>query len=804
MKRHLFSGLFLLFSFGMGAYASQEKYVSFNDNWLFTLSDSHDYSLTTYNPEGWRQLDLPHDWTIEKPFDKNLEGCTAFTPGGIGWYSKIFKTEISENQKCYIIFDGVYNNADFWINGMRLGNHPYGYAPIWYDLTDFIEPENGINRLSVRVDHSRYADSRWYTGSGIYRNVKMLITDKLHIPVWGTFITTPVINKESASVNIRVDVENDYSEAKSGRVYTDIYDADNKKVATVSTAFNLASGEKVTLNQDVELFDPKLWDIDSPYLYIAKTYIVSGNETIGNRETRFGVRTIHFDKDKGFFLNGKNMKVKGVCLHHDAGIVGTAVPKDVWKRRLAILKAGGCNAIRTAHNPASDEFLDLCDEMGFLVQNEFYDEWDLPKDKRYNMHDKEVDYITRGHSEHFQQWAEIDLKNVMRSSRNHPCIFQWSIGNEIEWTYPGNRSATGLFGNTDRNDKMDWTLWRTPVPPNSPEVVREFWRNYPRQTFSIGKTAAKLAKWSREMDTTRYVIANLILPTSSFETGYTDVLDIAGFSYKPAQYDYLREKYPNKIKLVDKENGGLSDARNYGIPHATGEYIAFLDSDDYVELDTYEKMYNKAKEDDSDLVECDFIWEYPDRKKIDTGKIYNNKKEMLTYARVVAWNKLIKRSLIEEHKIEFPKGLRYEDVEFFYKMVPYYNKVSFVKEPLIHYIQRSSSISNTQNERTKEIFTIMDNVIKYYKENNLYEEYKTELEYTYARLLLCSSLFRITKIEDAKIRKQLLNETWTRLNNEFPNWKKNEILKKDKSAKNFYMKTVNKFTYKIYCAIFSA
>ena len=177
---------------------------------------------------------------------------------------------------------------------------------------------------------------------------------------------------------------------------------------------------------------------------------------------------------------------------------------------------------------------------------------------------------------------------------------------------------------------------------------------------------------------------------------------------------------------------------------------------------------------------------------------------MLTYARVVAWNKLIKRSLIEEHKMEFPKGLRYEDVEFFYKMVPYYNKVSFVKEPLIHYIQRSSSISNTQNERTKEIFTIMDNVIKYYKENNLYEEYKTELEYTYARLLLCSSLFRITKIEDAKIRKQLLNETWTRLNNEFPNWKKNEILKKDKSAKNFYMKTINKFTYKIYCAIFSA
>lgn len=260
----------------------------------------------------------------------------------------------------------------------------------------------------------------------------------------------------------------------------------------------------------------------------------------------------------------------------------------------------------------------------------------------------------------------------------------------------------------------------------------------------------------------------------------------------------------NRIIYVEKENGGLSDARNYGLKYATGDFIAFLDSDDYIEKNAYEEMYNKAIEENADYVECDFIWEFPNKIRVDKQYPYKNKKEMLSFVRVVAWNKLIKRQLITDNNLEFPKGLRYEDVEFFYKMVPYYNKVSFVKEPLIHYIQRSSSISNTQNERTKEIFTIMDNVIKYYKENNLYEEYKTELEYTYARLLLCSSLFRITKIEDAKIRKQLLNETWTRLNNEFPNWKKNEILKKDKSAKNFYMKTVNKFTYKIYCAIFSA
>lgn len=267
--------------------------------------------------------------------------------------------------------------------------------------------------------------------------------------------------------------------------------------------------------------------------------------------------------------------------------------------------------------------------------------------------------------------------------------------------------------------------------------------------------------------------------------------------------EIYKEKYKNKIKYLEKTNGGLSDARNFGIPHATGEYIAFLDSDDYVELDTYEKMYNKAKEENADMVECDFIWEYPNKTKIDTGIIYTNKKEMLTYARVVAWNKLIKRDLLEKYKIEFPKGLRYEDVEFFYKMVPYYNKVSFVKEPLIHYIQREFSISKVQNERTKEIFEVLDNVIKYYKNKNLYNEYKDELEYTYTRLLLCSSLFRMVKIKDKKVKKELLNTTWTNLNKKFPNWKKNKILKENKSMKNLYMKTINKITYKIYCAIFS-
>lgn len=261
------------------------------------------------------------------------------------------------------------------------------------------------------------------------------------------------------------------------------------------------------------------------------------------------------------------------------------------------------------------------------------------------------------------------------------------------------------------------------------------------------------------------------------------------------------EKYPQKIVYLKKENGGLSDARNYGMPYAKGEYIAFLDSDDYVEKDIYKEMYELAKKENSDMVECDFLWEYPNKIREDIGQTYNGKKEMLEKVRVVAWNKLIRRSILEETKIQFPKGLRYEDVEFTYKLIPYLEKVSFLKKSYIHYTQRENSIINVQNEKTKEIFTVLDNVINYYKENDLYEEYKVELEYVYTRYLLCSSLLRIVKIQDKNIRKTLLKTTWENLNTKFPNWKNNEILKKNQTLKDKYIKSVNKFTYKIYCTI---
>ena len=264
--------------------------------------------------------------------------------------------------------------------------------------------------------------------------------------------------------------------------------------------------------------------------------------------------------------------------------------------------------------------------------------------------------------------------------------------------------------------------------------------------------------------------------------------------------NYL-EKYP-KIKYLEKENGGLSDARNYGLKFATGEYVAFLDSDDYVEKNTYEEMYNLAKKEKSDMVECDFIWEYPNKIREDIGVLYSSKKEMIEKARVVAWNKLIKRNLIVENNLEFPKGLRYEDVEFTYKLIPHIKKYTYVDEILLHYVQRENSIANVQNERTAEIFEILDNVEKYYKQNNLYNEYKDAMEYNYARYLLCSSLKRITKIPNKEKRKELLEKSWESLNKKYPAWKKNKILNNNKSGKNIYMKTVNDVTFKLYSKLF--
>lgn len=266
-------------------------------------------------------------------------------------------------------------------------------------------------------------------------------------------------------------------------------------------------------------------------------------------------------------------------------------------------------------------------------------------------------------------------------------------------------------------------------------------------------------------------------------------------------------KNDNRIRIYKKENGGLSDARNYGLKIATGKYIAFLDSDDYVGTDLYKRMYEKAKQEQSDIVDCNFYWTYcnqgkKDKLKKDIGEKYNGKKEMIEKARVVAWNKLYSKELLDKAKVEFPKGLRYEDIEFFYKLVPYVEKVSFIKQPMIYYVQRKESIVNTQNEKTQDIFKVFNNVFEYYKRNLFWDKYKEVLEYTYTRILLCSSFRRISKIKDKTTRKDLLNKTWMNLNEKFPYWKNNKILNTNKDIKKIYMSTINRTTYKIYARLF--
>ncbi len=528
--------------------------TDFNLDWEFYLSQD-DEKINEIPQNKYKSVNLPHDWVVEEEFDSTLVN-DAYATGylaskGYGYYKKAFNKKYNEEEVTYILFDGVYNNSEVYVNGEKLGFHPYGYSPFYFEISDYLNKEGESNSIVVKIDHTRYADSRWYTGAGIYRKVDLITNNKLHIPVWGTFVTTPKVSKEQATVRLNIKVKNDFSSQEDISVETKILDVNNNTVASSTNELTVEGNASNVIQQDIEVENPNLWNTITPNLYKAVTSIIKGNKAVNTYETTFGIRSIKFDANTGFYLNGENMKIKGVCLHHDGGLVGTAVPKGVWKRRLQILKDGGTNAIRISHNPASSELLELCDEMGILVQDEFFDEWDNPKDKRFNKGEsKSTDYITRGYGEHFQEWAQKDLTNTMLSHRNHPSIFQWSIGNEIEWTYPRNADATGFFDNMEWSGNYFWS-----EPPHSVEKIKSELETLPRGKYDIGKTAQKLSKWTKAIDTTRPVTANLILPSSSHLSGYTDALDVVGYSYRRVLYDYGHKNYPDK-PIMGTENLG--------------------------------------------------------------------------------------------------------------------------------------------------------------------------------------------------------------------------------------------------------
>ncbi|MDC0584106.1 DUF4982 domain-containing protein [Bacteroidales bacterium] len=520
----------------------------FNFNWKFARHNISDAQLPGFDDSQWRTIRLPHDWSVEEGFSQeNTAGATAFLPGGIGWYRKSFKLSLSDKNKITRIeFDGIYTNSTVWINGTKLGFRPYGYIPFSYDLSPYLHFGDSTNVIVVKADRSAYVDCRWYPGSGIYRKVKLVTSNKIYIPQWGTFVTTPQVSKDKAQVNIVTQIKNEFDVAKDITLRTSIIDNNSDHVNIDAQMIKIEAFESTELLQNVSVETPKLWDTENPNLYTALSEIIIDGKVIDEYRTTFGIRKITYDAAKGFFLNGIQTEIKGVNLHHDGGLVGAAVPDGVWERRLTTLKQGGCNAIRTAHNPPSEAFLDLCDRMGFLVQDEAFDEFDNPKSKRHNFNQEKAEDVTTGYTEYFQQWQEKDIKAMVLRDRNHPSIIMWSIGNEIEWTYPRYGSSTGYWGG---NKATPTTNYYLDAPPLSIEEMKNNFYSADSGMHNLAHTAQNLSAWVKELDTTRPVTANLVMPSIGHFSGYADALDIIGYSYRQVVYDYGHEHYPKKLIL---------------------------------------------------------------------------------------------------------------------------------------------------------------------------------------------------------------------------------------------------------------
>jgi beta-galactosidase len=395
---------------------------NFDFGWRFFQGDAPGAQLPTFSDAGWRALDLPHDWSIEGAFDQNApsSGPGGYLPTGIGWYRKNFTIPEADRDRVVTLeFDGVYQNSEVWINGQYLGLRPYGFVPFSYELTQHLK-FGGQNLVAVRVDNSRQTNCRWYTGSGIYRPTWLLTTDRLRIGYWGTFVTCTAVSVESALVEVKTRVVNGRKTGSPCALTTEILDKDGHAVQTQESSSAIGPGADYEFVQTLRVANPSLWSPAHPTLYTVRSTVRESGSVVDVYDTPIGIREALFDADRGFLLNGEHIKLNGVCLHQEAGSVGSAVPERVWKRRLEILRAMGCNAIRTSHNPYAVEFLDLCDRMGFLVMNEAFDEWKMAKGQAKS-----------SYHVYFDEWHERDLMNFIHRDRNHPSVVLWSAGNEV-------------------------------------------------------------------------------------------------------------------------------------------------------------------------------------------------------------------------------------------------------------------------------------------------------------------------------------------------------------------------------------
>ena len=505
-----------------------------NDNWKFNLKDVSDAKNTTFDDSKWQSVNVPHDWSVKGQLSPTLASCTGYLPGGIGWYRKSVNIPQSKTgEKVYLYFEGVYNRSEVFINGHSLGKRPNGYISFAYDATPYVK-YGAENTISVRVDHSQSADSRWYTGSGIYRDVWLVYANPVHIAQWGVY-AYPEVNKGTGILNVEVDVENGSGAKSSLTVVNELISKDGKSVGKSSNKVEVAANQSGKISAKINVKNPQLWDLENPNLYQLKTTVLKDGKQIDQTITKTGFRNFTFDPNNGFALNGKWMKMKGVCLHHDAGVLGSAVPREVWETRLKTLKEIGVNAIRTSHNPQAPVFYELCDELGLLVLNEAYDEWEFPKRKWL----EGWNYGTPGFEgsfDIFAEYGEKDLEDFVRRDRNHLSVFAWSIGNEVD--YPNDPYSHPVL---DKGKEGFGQAAYGGYKKDAPDAMR------------LGAIAKRLVAAVKKYDKSRPTTAGLAGVAMSNETEYPGALDITGYNYTESKYQSDHEKYPKRV-IFGSEN----------------------------------------------------------------------------------------------------------------------------------------------------------------------------------------------------------------------------------------------------------
>lgn len=525
MKKYFLTTISLCF---MVISATARDRVNFDANWLFTLADSVQMAETNYDDSSWRTLDLPHDWAREGDFSAgNPSGAGGGAlPGGIGWYRKHFTlSQVAEaNDRYTIEFDGVYMNSTVYINGHKLGTRPYGYSSFEYDLTPYLN-KTGDNVVAVRVDNSDQPNSRWYSGCGIYRHVWLTSMNNIHIAHWGTHVVTDGKGNVTVSINWA-------DAAKSGAKPTfrhTIVDPSGKQVAT-------KAGTATT--QKLRVQKPKLWSVETPNLYKITTEILVNGKTVDQVTTTTGFRTFRFDAETGFWLNGKNFKLNGVCEHHDLGCLGAAFREDAMRRKLVRLREMGVNAVRCSHNPPAPELLDLCDEMGFIVMDESFDMWRRKKTQN--------DY-----ARFFDEWHERDLSDLVLRDRNHPCILMWSIGNEVleQWSSADADELTLEQANLILNAGHDASTlaYGDDLSPNSLLTIH-------------------LADIIKKLDSTRPITAGCNEPSPNNHLFKSGAIDIIGFNYHHQWVKDVPKNFPGKPFIFSESVSALQTRGNYWMP----------------------------------------------------------------------------------------------------------------------------------------------------------------------------------------------------------------------------------------------